>query len=563
MNIFAPHMTDGYKLGHPSQYAPGTTSVTSNFTPRDFGYATTTPETKTDKFVFVGLQYATKAYLMDNWNSTFFHRPKHIVIKKFARRIKNYLGTGQGQAAIDLMDAVHDLGYLPLKIKALPEGSRVNAGIPVFVITCTKPEFENDFPAFHALVNYVETILSTVVWPMCNSASLMEQYYLLAQKYGKLTGASEEFWLPFAIHNFSMRGMRGPEDGIMSAFGHSLFHKGTDTFAVIDFAEEYYNANSDFELIGASVNATEHATVCHQIAMHGGGHDGEVGALKHFLTNVYPTGVFSYVADSRDYWDVVGNITKELADIIKSRGPNVDGQPGVLTIRPDSSVDTPYEVLLGYSIAPEGTSEDDYYASDYQGYRHDGKIFVQAKDNTVREVSEAEAKGTLQVLWDNFGGEVVAREDRPRGATVPAYRLLDSHIRVIYGEAISLQMAAKIYKGMMDAGWCVGSVFFGVGSWAFLANSSRDSYGVACKATHSIVDGVDVPLQKDPKGTSSFKKSARGRLRVEFDEATNNFILFDNQTEAEEAGGLLRTVFLNGFVTEEQTYREIVAKLAK
>jgi nicotinamide phosphoribosyltransferase len=574
MNIFAPNNTDGYKLGHPSQYAVGTSSVSSNFTPRDFGYANVLPETRTNKMVYAGLQYAMKAYLIDNWNATFFSQPKEKVIAKYARRIKNYLGTNQGQESIKMLRAVHDLGYLPLRIKSLPEGARVNAGIPVFITACTKPDFDTTYPAFGALVNYVETVLSNSVWPICNSASLMEQYYLLAKKYGALTGASNEFWLPFAIHNFSMRGMRGVEDAIMSAFGHSLFHKGTDTFAVIDFIEDYYNGNSDFELIGASINATEHATVCQQIAVHGGGHDGEVGALKHFLTEVYPSGPFAYVADSRDYWDVIENISAELRDVIMARGPNVDGLPGVLTFRPDSSKDTPYEVIMGYKVLDvtylnDWDTVDTFEDDDYNAVRYEGKLYTAEveydsgydgyRDNLRlelgRELGEAEAKGTLQTLWDIFGGTEVKGSDG-----LCKYRLLDSHIRIIYGEAISLQMAQKIYKGMMEAGWSVGSVFFGVGSWAFLANSSRDSYGVACKATNSEVNGVDYPLQKDPKGTSSFKKSARGRLRVELDDK-GDYVLFDNQTPEQEEGGELKEVFLNSTITSEVIFREMVARL--
>lgn len=284
MKFFSPNLTDGYKVGHPAQYQEGTTKVYSNFTPRDYSYAVTTPATKTDKMVFVGLQYAMQEYLINQWNESFFSQPKDKVLAKYARRIKNYLGTNQGTQSQKMISELHDLGYLPIKIKALPEGSRVNAGIPVFTITNTHDNFA-------PLVNYLETVLSNVVWPMCNSASLMEQYYLLAKTYAEQTGASAEYWLPFACHNFALRGHRGPEDGIMSAFGHSIFHKGTDTFAVVDFIEEYYGGNSDEELLGVSVNASEHATVCQNISYFGGGHAGELKTLQRFLTEVYPSGI--------------------------------------------------------------------------------------------------------------------------------------------------------------------------------------------------------------------------------------------------------------------------------
>lgn len=564
MNLFAPHITDGYKLSHSQQNVSGTEQISSNFTPRDFSYAPTLPFTKTNKMVFVGLQYAIKEYLIKIWDDSFFIQPKEKVIGKYSRRIKSYLGTDQAKETQEMMIKLHDLGYLPIKIKSLPEGSKVNAGIPVFVVTNTLPEFA-------PLVNYIESVLSTTVWPMCNSASLIEQYYLLAKMYGEMTGASEEFWLPFTIHNFAMRGHRGVEDGIISAFGHILFSVGSDTFSVMDFVEDYYNANSDTELIAASVSASEHATVCQNIAFNGGGHDGEVKTLKHFLTNVYPTGIFSYVSDSRDYWDVIGNISLELKDIIVNRQPNQDGQPGVLTFRPDSSVDTPYEVLLGYKVLEvddlyDANSIEVFLDSGYNAVLYKGKYYkaevhydecteygetyrTNVFIDTIRELNEFEAKGTFQSLWDNFSGTMVT------GSNGKQYKLLDSHVRVIYGEAISLDMAYKIYRGMEESGWCVGNVFFGVGSWAFIGNSSRDSYGVACKATNSVINGTDYPLQKDPKGTSTFKKSAKGRLRVE--KSGNDFVLFDNQTIEQENMGELVTVFVDGKMVKETSLKEI------
>ncbi len=570
MKLFAPHLTDGYKLSHATQYVAGTESVSSNFTPRDFSYAPSTVETVTNKMVFVGLQYAMIEFLIDGWNNSFFNQPKELVLKKFARRIKGYLGSNAAKEAQAMMAALHDLGYLPIRIKALPEGSRVNTGIPVFTFSNTKPDTFAEHQ-FAALVNYLETILSNTVWPICNSASLMEQYYLLAKKYGAETGASAEFWLPFAMHNFALRGHRGIEDGIMSAFGHSLFHKGTDSFAVIDFAEDYYGANSDEEMIGVSVNASEHATVCQRIAVNGGGSEGERKALQQFLTDVYPTGVFSYVSDSRDFWDVIGNIIPSLKDIILARGPNADGQPGVLTVRPDSSTDTPYEVLLGYKTYKTDTLQgygvyEEFEDGNYTAVEYDGKFYKAETEYDMyydcqenqrialgRELNEVEAKGVLKSLWETFAGEAVL------GSDGKLYMLLDSHIRIIYGEAISLQMAHKIYKGMKEAGWSVGNVLFGVGSWAFIGNSSRDTYGVACKATNSVVDGVDYALQKDPKGTSSFKKSARGRLRVE--KEGDDYVLYDNQTQEQEEQGELKEVFLNSKLTRPVTYGEIVERL--
>lgn len=329
----------------------------------------------------------------------------------------------------------------------------------------------------------------------------------MAKHYGNLTGASQQYWLPFACHNFALRGHRGVEDGVMCAFAHSLFFNGTDSFISEDFIDRYYPHNSD-RVFASSVNATEHATVCQRIAFHNGD---ERAALKDFITEIYPGGIVSYVADADHYWRVVTEIIPSLKPEILARPARADGQPGVLTIRPDSSPKTPYEIIMGDREGLEG---------------------VHVYDMTP------EQKGTLQCLWETFGGELVT------GSTGKQYKLLDSHIRVIYGEAIPLEMAEKIYAAMEEQGWCVGNLFFGIGSWAFLKDSSRDTYGIACKATNSVVEGKEVPMQKTVT-TSSYKQSARGRLRVEFNPETDRFVLFQNQTEEQEQQGELQPVFRN------------------
>lgn len=509
MKLQATQITDGYKVSHPDQLDSGTEFSYSNMTARTFHHANVLPSEDVTKMVLFGIQYAVMEYIIDIWNTTFFDKPKDEVINKFTRRLKNYLGTGKAIATITKMGELHDLGYLPVLIKSLPEGSRVNAGIPILTIMSTHKDFG-------WIVNYLETVLSATIWPMCNAASLSEQYFKLSKKFGMLTGASMEYWLPFANHCFAARGMRGVEDMTISGAGHLLFGVGSDTLTAIDFLEDYYFANSDTEMIAVSVAAAEHATATQLIAIHGG----EKNALTHLLTNVYPTGIFSYVADSEDYWNVIGNISLELKDIIINRGSDENGNPGVLTFRPDSSPKTPLEIILG---------------------------------DVDAEVGSFEFMGTLQTLWNNFGGTTVIGSDGKE------YKLLDSHVRIIYGEAISLTMAQRIYTQMAEQGWCVGNVFFGVGSWAFLGNSSRDSYGMAIKSTYTVVNGKGIPLFKNPK-TSSFKKSAKGLLRVEF--VDGNYVLFDDQTIEQEKLGELKTIFCDGqWVGNPTTLTEIRTRL--
>ena len=570
MNLPAPSVVDAYKLGHVSQFVKGTQYIGSNATPRDNRYSGVPKEYNDDKMIFFGISFIAQ-YMQDMWLTTFFDRPKREVIRAYKRRIKNLVGSSNGDQQVEAMAELHDLGYLPLHIKALPEGSRVNMGIPVFTITNT----DANFPW---LVNYMETFLSAMLWPMCHAACVGDTYRKIADRNGKLTGADDS-WFGIAIHLFAARGHRGIEDSCISGMGHLLSNFGTDTTWSIDAFEKYYIADSDKELVGCSVNAIEHehAQATQRIAYFGS----EKASLEDLITNVYPTGIYSYVADSNDYFYTIDTIARELKDTILARQPDADGLPGKLVFRPDSSPKTPLEIICGDFDKTFKTIEDalchyedahineareacegshcmgdDMYEDTFEcdgkfyvactgGFeynRHDKQYYyVEEHDEITYKEIEAtlEMRGSLNILWDIFGGTINAE----------GYRVLDSHVGLIYGEAISTALADKIFKRMREMGFCASNVLFGVGSWGYIGGSSRDSYGIAIKGTNSVVDGVEVSMQKDPKTASFSKKSAKGRLRVERLD-TGDFVLFQEQTVEQEAQGWLKTVSLNGVVTK-------------
>lgn len=497
------HVVDGYKLGHIDQYVKGTEYVMANMTPRDDRLANVIWEHFNGKVVYWGIQYAVEK-MADEWYETFFSKPKEEIMTWYARRVKNYLGPDNGDKQIAAMSRLHDLGYLPLKIKSLPEGSRVDMKVPVFTVTNTDPDF-------FWLVNYMETYLSCTIWPLCNAASLSEQYYNTSIHYAELTGAPIE-WLGIANHCFAGRGHRGQEDGMLSGAGHLLFSVGSDTLWAIDFFEQYYHADSDHEMIACSVNAFEHATATQRIAYFGS----EVKAVEDALVNIYPKGIVSYVADSNDYYRFISEDLVTLKDLILSREADSLGLCKFV-VRPDSSPKTPLEVICGDDEAPLGSPE---------------------------------YLGSLEILGEIFGTTLNSK----------GYKVLNPKIGLIYGEAITLSMQNEIYSTMMKQGWCVSNILMGVGSWAFLENSSRDSYGFAIKGTNSIVNGEEVSMQKNPKTASSFKKSAKGLLRVE--KEGESFVLYDEQTPQQEEGGLLKIVFENGYIPQETTLQEIRNRLA-
>ena len=114
-----------------------------------------------------------------------------------------------------------------------------------------------------------------------------------------------------------MRGMAGLEAAMISAAGHLLSFKGTDTIPAVDFLEQYYNADSDQELIGGSVAATEHSVMCM------GTNSGEQETFQRLITEVYPNGIVSIVSDTWDLWKVLTEYLPNLKEEVMARDGKV------------------------------------------------------------------------------------------------------------------------------------------------------------------------------------------------------------------------------------------------
>ncbi len=337
-------LTDGYKVDHRRQYPPGTSLVYSNWTPRRSRIG------GIEDVVFFGLQYFIKKYILEDFETYFFKQPKEKVIKEYSRRINYYLG--ENQVGHKHIEDLHDLGYIPMVIKALPEGASVPMRVPMFTIYNTKVEF-------FWLTNYFETLLSAVIWMPCTSATIAKQYRKVLDTFAAETSSMPEF-VDWQGHDFSMRGMSGIEAAVCSAAGHLLSFTGTDTIPAIDFLETYYHANADEELIGGSVAATEHSVMCM------GTTKGELETFKRLVCEVYPGGILSIVSDTWDLWKVLTEYLPKLkTEIIRRKGKVV--------IRPDSG--DPVNIICGN---PDGSTEH-------------------------------EIKGVIELLWDTFGGHVNAK----------------------------------------------------------------------------------------------------------------------------------------------------------
>lgn len=435
-------LIDGYKADHRRQYPEGTEYVYSNFTPRQSRVP------GVNHVVFFGLQYFVKEYLIDRWNTGFFQKPKEEVVKAYKRRMDNYLGPDA--VPVEHIEALHDLGYLPIRIKAVEEGQVVPIGVPVFTIINTIPEF-------FWLTNYFETLMSNVLWKPITSATTAFTYRRAFEYFANKTGYHKDF-IKWQGHDFSFRGMSGNEDALLSGAGHLLSFTGSDTIPAIDFLEMYYNADSDKELVAGSVPATEHSVMCM------GEKESEIETFRRLISVLYPNGLVSIVSDTWDFWRVMTEFLPELKEEILAR-------EGRVVIRPDSG--DPVKIICGDMDTPQSL------------------------------LTEAQFKGAYELLWDTFGGTINEQ----------GYKVLNNKIGLIYGDSITMERQIEILTKLEKKGFSASNLVLGIGSFTY-EYVTRDTFGFAMKATWGQVNGVEKEIFKNPKTDSGFKKSAKGLLHV-------------------------------------------------
>jgi nicotinamide phosphoribosyltransferase len=328
----------------------------------------------------------------------------------------------------------------------------------------------------------------------CTSATIAKQYRIVLNQYAQETSSIPEF-VDWQGHDFSMRGMAGIEAAVISAAGHLLSFTGTDTIPAIDFLEEYYNANSDTDLIGGSVAATEHSVMCM------GTIEDEIGTFRRLICDVYPKGIVSIVSDTWDLWKVLTDYMPKLKNEIINR-------EGKVVIRPDSG--DPVDIICGN---PNGKNDN-------------------------------ERKGVIELLWETFGGTTNAK----------GFKELDPHIGAIYGDSITVERATNICERLKQKGFASTNVVLGIGSYTYQYNT-RDTFGFAMKATYGEVDGEGREIFKDPITDDGTKKSAKGLMKVVLENGT--YQLKDQVSWEEEKEGELKEVFRDGKLLVDQSLAEI------
>lgn len=510
MNFLEIYWTDVYKTGHKPMLPTGSTLMYSNNTPRSGKHSNCPNDGEVVQF---GQQKLVRQMYHD-WNANFFNRPIQE-IDKFGEDMTMMLGLSQPYDVTHFKE-LHKLGYLPVRIKALEEGTVTPYKIPSFTIVNTQPL--NGYVA-DWIVNYLETILSAEFWQGQTSATFVRSLRQLGKKWIMKTNPEAIGFLDFQFHDFSMRGMGGKSAIVNSGLGFATGSRGSDTLPVIPAARMYYD---EVEPCINSVIASEHAIMCSLTGFFMQNAQGDwtkVGEFEYemfvYLLKKFPSGILSLVMDTFDLWRAITEYCVKAKDLIMSRD-------GKLVIRPDSG--DPVDILCGNIITPIC----------------DGEKYL------------PESKGVIELLWDIFGGTISST----------GYKVLDSHIGAIYGDSINYDRAQRIFERLEAKGFASTNVVLGIGSYS-LQHVTRDTHGSAQKATYiEILQGdkpVGIEIFKDPITDGGVKKSAKGLLQVYEEDGVIK--LKDQCTWEEEGKGLLQVIFEDGKFYNLTTLTRIREKL--
>lgn len=364
-NQVALLLADGYKHVHAEQFPKGLTKLVSYVTPRMSRLKSQ------DYMILFGLQGFLKTYLIDYFNDNFFNCPKDYVISEYIKVMDIMLG--KGNYGVEKIEKLHELGYLPLEFRALPEGTKVPMHVPCIEISNTHPDFA-------WIVQWVESLLSSEIWKTCIHANVGYSYRKIVDKYYDLT-VDDSFPHSKAISDFGFRGMSCLQEAMKASSAWLLSFSGTATIPAISYLEQNYNCDNNKEIFATNAISTEHAVMASNYSVDGD----ETTFIKRLLTEIYPNANFSMVSDTYDLFNLIDNLLPQCRDEIMKHN-------GKLFIRPDSGniVEIAVETVEHlYRLFPGENNSKGYKTLD----NHIGCVYGDG-------VTQERAKKIYQILLD-------------------------------------------------------------------------------------------------------------------------------------------------------------------
>lgn len=286
--------SDSYKVSHHRIYPKGLSNMYSYF------------ESRGEKpVVLFGLRYLLEEYFTIRITTEMIDQAEAVCFAHFG-----YDGVFN-RAGWEYIRDKHQ-GRLPLRIKALPEGTVVPGRTPMITVEVTDPKCA-------WLTNYMETLLSHVWYGSTIATNSREIMQDLIGFWERTSDAPAESLL-FKVHDFGFRGVSGFEQAAVGGAAHLTQFRGTDTMSALTFLLDYYEASN---IPGFSIPATEHSIMTLE------GPAGEPAAMRRLLEE-FPTGIIACVSDSYDIERAIRqHWGDELRELVLSRD-------GVLVVRPDS-----------------------------------------------------------------------------------------------------------------------------------------------------------------------------------------------------------------------------------
>lgn len=525
--------TDFYKVTHMQQYNTGITHFTSYLTPRGSRFK------NIDKMVVFGIANFVNEILYKDFNENFFGKHWLDIYEDLIEVL--YDGLGYSLPIIKETELkikkLYNLGYLPIELNGLPEGTLCPMGVPAIEIRSTHPDFA-------WVAQSIESILSCEFWHPAISATMALEYKKIAKAAYDKTVDNDISHMT-AMCDFSMRGQESYTSSVASGAAFLTSFYNCSTIESRRYIRENYNDAKPERVNG--LTSTEHSVMCSDYAICGD----ERETFKRLLTEVYPDTSFAAVADSYDFWNVVTNILPSLREEIEAHN-------GFIGIRHDS--DEPVHALCGINCInlnkilcgePEVNNFEDFESLVYEivnddlhfdeveevyfeykfkditykgvfdiipyveSYDHKGREWIAYETTFLREERTPEDKGMVESLYELFGGYTNSK----------GYKVMNPKLKAVYGDSITIPRAKEIYKRLEEKGFAANNVSLGVGSFSMecleedgvLKPFTRDSFSIAVKATYCIYNDngeeKEIFIYKNPKGCSG-KKSLKGLCRV-------------------------------------------------
>lgn len=426
---------------------------------------------------------------------------------------------------VEPIRALHKLGYLPIEIWSLPEGMEIPIHCPIFGVTNTHPDFA-------WLGQALESLISAEMWYPMICATVGHSYREVVDKYYSET-CDDNVPRRRALGNFDFRGDQGLDAALKAGAGWCLSFVNSATVPVIPYLEHFYNCDCDKEEVAFGAVSTEHFVMCSNSAKD--------------------------TADNPDY---------EYADIDPHR-ERIFLKRLLTELYPNTSFSCVCDSYDYWNVVENilPTLKDEILA-------HNGCFLVRGDSgDCVKVVTD-----TVFALWETFGGTVNSK----------GYKVLDPHVKALYGDSITIQRAEQIYEILKENGFAAQNVSLGVGSFSMhcieedrgdgsfetdLLPFTRDTLGVAIKACYAEFlknDGTieKLAVYKDPKtdreaGGGNFKKSHRGCCSVIWRDKLSKSITFIDGLTWEEscADTLMRPVFKDGKMVLEESLQTIRKRL--